>query len=82
MRKYVKRYQLLKHELKRRGLAPYSYLSEVSGIPKRALEARMQGYRPWRSNEMYLMMELIGQPSERLSMFFPRSDYIGCKEVA
>lgn len=73
----MKKYVLLKNALKRKGLKPYSYLSEVSGISLRALEAKMQGVSPWKHPEMYLMLELIGQPDERLSMFFPKSDYVG-----
>lgn len=49
-----------------------AYLSKKLGISQQCVSNRFTGKYPWRLNEMYAIIDLIQEPYELLSEYFPK----------
>lgn len=58
-----------------------AYLSEQLGISDRSLRNRFRNIKgsTWRLEEQYKVLRIIGQPPEKIGVYFP---YYPVKEVA
>lgn len=50
-----------------------AYLAEKLGLCSMSVSNRFTGKTPWRLDEMYFAMDLIGAPHEQLHLYFPKS---------
>ena len=66
----VRRYQRLRSKLKARGI-DQAYLAQKLGRSLSYVSSRFRGVDGWTSREMYLMLDWIGEPEERLHVIFP-----------
>lgn len=48
-----------------------SYMADQLDLCQAAVSHRMTSRTPWRLNEMYIVMDLIGEPYDRLHIYFP-----------
>jgi hypothetical protein len=49
-----------------------SYLAHKLKICPMSVSRKMTGKRPWTSDEMYAVMDLIQEPYEKLHEYFPK----------
>ena len=48
-------------------------VAEYLGISKSTCSAKYTAKRPWGSDEMYELMDLLGEPYDRLHVYFPKN---------
>jgi hypothetical protein len=49
------------------------YLAERLNLSVTSLSYRMTGKQPWKLNEMYIIMDLIHEPYDKLHGYFPKN---------
>lgn len=49
-----------------------AYLAKKLGVSQQSVSNRMRGKYPWTLDEMYIVMDLIKEPAEKLHEYFPK----------
>lgn len=71
MGKNFKRYVKLRGKMREKGIKGY-YLARKMGTTPQSISHRMTGKAPWRMDEMYNILSMLGEPDSKLSEYFPR----------
>lgn len=67
----LKRYGKLRGKMREKGIKGY-YLARKMGTTPQSISHRMTGKAPWRMDEMYNILSILGEPDSKLSEYFPR----------
>lgn len=67
----LKRYGKLRGKMREKGIKGY-YLAWKLGTTPQSISHRMTGKAPWRMDEMYNILSMLGEPDSKLSEYFPR----------
>ena len=68
----LKRYGKLRGKMREKGIKGY-YLASKMGMTQKSVSYRMTGKTPWRMDEMYNILSMLGEPDSKLSEYFPRN---------
>ena len=68
----LKRYGKLRGKMREKGIKGY-YLARKLGTTPQSVSHRMTGKTPWRMDEMYNILSMLGEPDSKLSEYFPRN---------
>ena len=68
----LKRYGKLRGKMREKGIKGY-YLARKMGMTPQSVSQRMTGKTPWRMDEMYNILSMLGEPDSKLSEYFPRN---------
>lgn len=49
------------------------YLGRQMNMNAMSISNRFTGKTPWKMDEMYAVLDIIGEPDEKLSEYFPRN---------
>ena len=66
-----KRYVKLRGKMREKGING-NYLARKMGTTPQNISRRMTGKAPWRMDEMYNILSMLGEPDSKLSEYFPR----------
>ena len=67
----IKRYVKLRGKMREKGIKG-NYLARKLGTTPQNISHRMTGKTPWRVDEMYNILSMLGEPDGKLSEYFPR----------
>ena len=67
-----KRYGKLRGKMREKGING-NYLARKMGTTPQNISRRMTGKAPWRVDEMYNILSMLGEPDSKLSEYFPRN---------
>ena len=67
-----KRYVKLRGKMREKGING-DYLARKMGTTPQSVSHRMTGKSPWRMDEMYNILSMLGEPDSKLSEYFPRN---------
>lgn len=67
----LKRHGKLRGKMREKGIKG-TYLARKIGTTPQSLSHRMTGKIPWRLDEMYNILSILGEPDSKLSEYFPR----------
>ena len=67
-----KRYVKLRGKMREKGIKGY-YLARKLDTTPQNISRRMTGKAPWRVDEMYNILSMLGEPDGKLSEYFPRN---------
>ena len=68
----LKRYGKLRGKIREKGIKG-NYLSRKMGMTPQSVSHRMTGKTPWRMDEMYNILSMLGAPDNKLSEYFTRN---------
>ena len=68
----LKRYGKLRGKMREKGIKGY-YLARKMGMTPQSVSHRMTGKTPWRMDEMYNILSMLGEPDSKLPEYFPRN---------
>ena len=68
----LKRYGKLRGKMREKGIKGY-YLARKMDMTPQSVSQRMTGKTPWRMDEMYNILSMLGEPDSKLSEYFPRN---------
>ena len=68
----IKRYVKLRGKMRENGING-NYLARKMGTTPQNISRRMTGKAPWRVDEMYNILSMLGEPDSKLSEYFPRN---------
>ena len=68
----LKRYGKLRGKMREKGING-NYLARKMGMTPQSVSYRMTGKTPWRMDEMYNILSMLGEPDNKLSEYFPRN---------
>lgn len=68
----LKRYVKLRGKMREKGING-NYLARKMGTTPQNISRRMTGKAPWRVDEMYNILSMLGEPDSKLSEYFPRN---------
>ena len=68
----LKRYGKLRGKMREKGINGY-YLARKLDMTPQSVSHRMTGKTPWRMDEMYNILSMLGEPDSKLSEYFPRN---------
>ena len=68
----LKRYGKLRGKMREKGING-NYLARKMGTTPQNISHRMTGKSPWRMDEMYNILSMLGEPDSKLSEYFPRN---------
>ena len=68
----LKRYGKLRGKMREKGIKGY-YLARKLDTTPQNISRRMTGKAPWRMDEMYNILSMLGEPDSKLSEYFPRN---------
>ena len=68
----LKRYGKLRGKMREKGIKG-NYLARKMGTTPQSVSHRMTGKSPWRMDEMYNVLSMLGEPDSKLSEYFPRN---------
>ena len=68
----LKRYGKLRGKMREKGIKGY-YLARKLDTTPQSVSHRMTGKTPWRMDEMYYILSMLGEPDIKLSEYFPRN---------
>lgn len=67
-----KRYVKLRGKMREKGING-NYLARKLDTTPQNISRRMTGKAPWRMDEMYNILSMLGEPDSKLSEYFPRN---------
>ena len=67
-----KRYIKLRGKMREKGING-NYLACKLDTTPQSVSHRMTGKSPWRMDEMYNILSMLGEPDSKLSEYFPRN---------
>ena len=68
----LKRYGKLRGKMRENGING-NYLARKLDMTPQSVSYRMTGKTPWRMDEMYNILSMLGEPDSKLSEYFPRN---------
>ena len=68
----LKRYGKLRGKMREKGING-NYLARKLDMTPQSVSHRMTGKTPWRMDEMYNILSMLGEPDSKLSEYFPRN---------
>ena len=68
----LKMYGKLRGKMREKGING-NYLARKMGTTPQNISRRMTGKAPWRVDEMYNILSMLGEPDSKLSEYFPRN---------
>ena len=68
----LKMYGKLRGKMREKGIKG-NYLARKMGTTPQSVSHRMTGKTPWRTDEMYNILSMLGEPDSKLSEYFPRN---------
>lgn len=68
----LKRYGKLRGKMREKGING-DYLARKLDTTPQSVSHRMTGKSPWRMDEMYNILSMLGEPDSKLSEYFPRN---------
>ena len=68
----LKRYVKLRGKMREKGING-NYLARKLDTTPQNISRRMTGKAPWRVDEMYNILSMLGEPDSKLSEYFPRN---------
>lgn len=68
----LKRYGKLRGKMREKGING-KYLARKLDTTPQSVSLRMTGKSPWRMDEMYNILSMLGEPDSKLSEYFPRN---------
>ena len=68
----LKRYGKLRGKMREKGIN-VDYLARKLDTTPQSVSHRMTGKSPWRMDEMYNILSMLGEPDSKLSEYFPRN---------
>lgn len=68
----LKRYGKLRGKMREKGIKG-NYLARKMGMTPQSVSHRMTGKTPWRMDEMYNILSMLGEPDSKLPEYFPRN---------
>ena len=68
----LKRYGKLRGKMREKGIKG-NYLARKMGTTPQNISRRMTGKAPWRVDEMYNILSMLGEPDSKLPEYFPRN---------
>ena len=68
----LKRYGKLRGKMREKGING-DYLARKLDTTPQSVSHRMTGKSPWRMDEMYNILSMLGEPDNKLSEYFPRN---------
>lgn len=72
MGKNLKRYGKLRGKMREKGING-NYLARKLDTTPQSVSHRMTGKTPWRMDEMYNILSMLGEPDSKLPEYFPRN---------
>ena len=67
-----KRYGKLRGKMREKGIKGY-YLARKMGMTPQSVSHHMTGKTPWRMDQMYFILSMLGEPDSKLPEYFPRN---------
>ena len=67
-----KRYVKLRGKMREKGING-NYLARKLDTTPQSVSHRMTGKTPWRMDEMYNILSMLGEPDSKLPEYFPRN---------
>ena len=68
----LKRYGKLRGKMREKGING-NYLARKLDTTPQSVSHRMTGKSPWRMDDMYNILSMLGEPDSKLSEYFPRN---------
>ena len=68
----LKRYGKLRGKMREKGING-NYLARKLDTTPQSVSHRMTGKTPWRMDEMYNILSMLGEPDSKLPEYFPRN---------
>ena len=68
----LKMYGKLRGKMREKGING-NYLARKLDTTPQSVSHRMTGKAPWRVDEMYNILSMLGEPDSKLSEYFPRN---------
>ena len=68
----LKRYGKLRGKMREKGING-DYLARKLDTTPQSVSHRMTGKSPWRMDEMYNILSMLGEPDSKLPEYFPRN---------
>lgn len=68
----LKRYGKLRGKMREKGING-DYLARKLDTTPQSVSHRMTGKSPWRLDEMYNILSMLGEPDSKLPEYFPRN---------
>ena len=68
----LKRYGKLRGKMREKGING-NYLARKLDMTPPSVSHRMTGKAPWRMDEMYNILSMLGEPDNKLAEYFPRN---------
>ena len=68
----LKRYGKLRGKMREKGING-NYLARKLDTTPQSVSHRMTGKSPWRMDEMYNILSMLGEPDSKLPEYFPRN---------
>ena len=68
----LKRYCKLRGKMREKGING-NYLARKLDTTPQSVSHRMTGKTPWRMDEMYNILSMLGEPDSKLPEYFPRN---------
>ena len=68
----LKRYGKLRGKMREKGING-NYLARKLDTTPQSVSHRMTGKTPWRMDEMYYILSMLGEPDSKLPEYFPRN---------